>query len=116
MISSSSGRARAKAFSCNTATWPSMMTAKSSSVGRPLRSRREGGGGVATASDALGDGRPATRAGGSLWLIAALSVAVGLYGLSYLVGRPAPPGPATNAARYPWLAIHAISAGAALLI
>jgi hypothetical protein len=71
---------------------------------------------VATASEALGDGLPAARAGRSLWLIALLSVAVGLYGLSYLVGRPAPPGPATNAARYPWLAIHAISAGAALLI
>ncbi|HXQ10914.1 MAG TPA: DUF2306 domain-containing protein [Caulobacteraceae bacterium] len=71
---------------------------------------------MTTASEALGDGRPAARAGRALWLIAALSIAVGLYGLSYLVGRPAPPGPAANAAYYPWLPIHAVCAGAALLI
>jgi hypothetical protein len=60
--------------------------------------------------------RPIARGGRVFWLVAAFSVAVGLYGVSYLVGHPPPPGPATNAARYPWLVIHAGSAGLALLI
>jgi uncharacterized membrane protein len=71
---------------------------------------------MTTAVDAGQIPKPAWRASRTLWLIAILSFAFGLYGLSYLVGRPAPPGPATNAARYPWLAIHAVCAGAALLI
>jgi hypothetical protein len=71
---------------------------------------------MTAASGALRTDQPAARTSRLVWLIAALSVAVGLYGLSYLVGRPAPPGPAANAAYYPWLPIHAVSAGLALLI
>jgi hypothetical protein len=71
-----------------------------------------------TAAGATLDAKgPIARGGGRVfWLVAAFSVAVGLYGVSYLVGHPPPPGPATNAARHPWLVIHAVSAGLALLI
>jgi hypothetical protein len=71
---------------------------------------------MTTVSGAVDAGRPVAGGKRVFWLIAVLSVAVGLYGLSYAVGRPPPPGPAANAARYPWLAVHAIIAGVALLI
>src|SRR6185312_13596757 len=47
---------------------------------------------------------------------ALMSALIGLYGLSYVTGRPAPPGPAENAFGNGWLVVHAISAGAALLL
>jgi uncharacterized membrane protein len=50
------------------------------------------------------------------WLILALSVGVGLYGLSYLTGHAAPPGPAHNRAGYGWLIVHASCAGMVLLL
>jgi len=51
-----------------------------------------------------------------LWLLAVFAGIIGLYGLSYLAGHPAPPGPATNHAGRAWLVLHAASAGSALLI
>ena len=50
------------------------------------------------------------------WIILALSVGVGLYGLSYLTGHAAPPGPAANHAGRGWLIVHASCAGMALLL
>jgi hypothetical protein len=52
----------------------------------------------------------------ALWTLAVASALIGLYGLSYVVGRPAPPGPDTNTFVRPRLVIHAISAGTAILI
>ena len=62
--------------------------------------------------------RPAGGSAGRVWLIVMLllSLGVGLYGLSYLTGRPAPPGPAHNGAGMGWLVPHALSAGLALLL
>ena len=61
------------------------------------------------------------RIGGSagrVWLIVMLllSLGVGVYGLSYLAGHPAPPGPAHNHAGLGWLVVHATAAGLALLL
>lgn len=48
--------------------------------------------------------------------VAVFSVAVGLYGLWYLTGRPAPPGIADNHAGMACLVVHATSSGLALLL
>ena len=71
---------------------------------------------MTSANEALETRSTIARAKPPLWLVAVLSVAVGLYGLSYLFGHPAPPGPAANAAGRLWLVLHAVPAGAALLI
>lgn len=51
-----------------------------------------------------------------LWIVLALSVGVGLYGLSYLAGHSPPPGVADNRAGLSILIVHASCAGAALLL
>ena len=98
------------------ATLPSTRTARSSTLAHVRGRGVIGDGEMTAAGGAIDAKRPASRGGRAFWLVAAFSVAVGLYGLSYLVGHPPPPGPAANAARYPWLVIHAVSAGLALLI
>jgi hypothetical protein len=71
---------------------------------------------MAEASASLTAIRTRGRFAPRLWIVAVLSVAIGLYGLSYLVGRPAPPGPAQNHAGLIWLTVHASCAGLALLL
>ena len=57
-----------------------------------------------------------SRAGRGQWPILVLSLLVGLYGLSYLAGHPAPPAPAANPAGRAVLVFHAATAGGALLL
>ena len=70
---------------------------------------------MAAASGTL-EGVARRRAGVWLWVVLVLSIGIGLYGLSYLSGRPAPPGPAQNHAGMGWLIVHASCAGIALLL
>jgi uncharacterized membrane protein len=51
-----------------------------------------------------------------LWGMAALSVGVGLYALSYVSGHAAPPGVSGNGAGYVWLRVHILCSGVALLL
>jgi hypothetical protein len=69
---------------------------------------------IASGTVAVGAAKP--RTGIRFWIILVLSIGVGLYGLSYLTGHPAPPGPAHNRAGYGWLIVHASCAGLALLL
>lgn len=60
--------------------------------------------------------KPSVRPGAWLWLVLVLSLAIGLYGVSYLAGHPAPPGVADNHAGLGVLVVHASCAGLALLV
>jgi Predicted membrane protein (DUF2306) len=72
---------------------------------------------MAIASEAVASGVAVRRrASVWLWVVLVLSVAIGLYGLSYLSGHGAPPGPAQNHAGPGWLVVHASCAGIALLL
>jgi uncharacterized membrane protein len=71
---------------------------------------------MAAASESLASGAPKRRVAIRFWIILALSVGVGLYGLSYLSGHGAPPGVSGNRAGLGWLVMHASCAGAALLL
>ncbi len=72
---------------------------------------------MAIASETVASGITARRrAGVWLWVVLVLSLGIGLYGLSYLSGRPAPTGPAQNHAGMGLLVVHASCAGIALLL
>jgi uncharacterized membrane protein len=71
---------------------------------------------MAAASEGFASGTPKRRVAIRFWIILALSVGVGLYGLSYLSGHGAPPGVAGNRAGLGWLVVHASCAGAALVL
>jgi uncharacterized membrane protein len=71
---------------------------------------------MAAASESLAPGAPKRRTAIRFWVILALSVGVGLYGLSYLSGHGAPPGVSGNRAGLGWLVVHASCAGTALLL
>ena len=71
---------------------------------------------MAAASETLAPGGKPAQAAWWLWIVAVLSVGVGLYGLSYLSGHGAPPGVAGNRAGLGWLVVHASCAGAALVL
>ena len=71
---------------------------------------------MAAASEVLAPMALKRRAAWWLWIVAVLSVAIGLYGLSYLSGHAAPAGVSANHAGMGWLLVHASCAGAALLL
>jgi hypothetical protein len=71
---------------------------------------------MAAASEVLAPMALKRRPAWWLWVVAVLSVAIGLYGLSYLNGHAAPAGVSANRAGMGWLLLHASCAGAALLL